>query len=78
VQKSNKKATLRPLLKIYNYLCWLALELKLFTKKKNEGSFSRNHAKCVLPPTTEKVMHVLLSSDSTDFILIDFRLLDYL
>ena len=31
-----------------------------------------------LPPTTEKVMHVFLSCDSTDFILIDFRLLDYL
>ena len=31
-----------------------------------------------LPPTTEKVMDVFLSSDSADFILIDFRLLDYL
>ncbi len=35
VQKSNKKATLLPLLKIYNYLCVPALELKLFTKTKN-------------------------------------------
>ena len=31
-----------------------------------------------LPSNTEKVMHVSLSSDSADFILIDFRLLDYL
>jgi hypothetical protein len=31
----------------------------------------------VPPPTTEKVMHVLLSSDSPSFILIDFRLFDY-
>ena len=32
----------------------------------------------VLPPSTEKVMHVFLSSDSADFILIEFQLLDYL
>ena len=51
---------------------------KYSLKQKREGSFCRNHAKCVLPPTTEKVMHVFLSSYSTDFVLIDFRLLDYL
>ena len=31
-----------------------------------------------VPPTTEKVMDVFVSCDSADFILIDFRLLDYL
>ena len=49
--ESNKKATLRPLLKLYNYLCGPALQLKLdselFTqKKKVEGSSFRNYAKC--------------------------------
>ena len=78
LHESNKKATLRPLLKIYNYLCGPALELKLFTKQKREGLFCRNDAKCLLPPSTEKVMHVFLSSDSADFILIEFQLLDYL
>ena len=58
------------------------------TKTRNKKSCSNFQVKdhfaeimlsvCVLPPTTEKVMHVFLSSDSADFILIDFRLLDYL
>ena len=68
------------MLEIYNYLCEPALELKLFTKKKLEGSTPKIMLSMhVLPPTTEKVMHVMfLFSDSADFILIDFRLLDYL
>jgi hypothetical protein len=68
------------LLEIYNYLCGPALELKLFTKKKKlEGSTPKIMLSMqAVPPTTEKVMDVFLSSDSTDFILIDFRLLDYL
>ena len=79
--ESNKKATLRPLLKLYNYLCGPALQLKLdselFTqKKKVEGSLSEIMLSVHAPPsTTEKVMHVYLSSDSADCILIDFRLL---
>ncbi len=67
------------MLKIYNYLCGQALELKLFTKKMLEGSASEMMLSVHAPSTTtEKVMHVFLSSDSDDFILIDFRLLDYL
>ena len=74
-----KKATLRPLLKIYNDLCGQALELNLFTKNKVEVSDSEIILSAhVPPPTTEKVMDVFLSCDSADFILIDFRLLDYL
>ena len=75
-----KKATLRPLLEIYNYLCGLALELKLFTKKKNsKGSTPKIMLSMrAVPPTTEKVLDVFVSCDSADFILIDFRLLDYL
>jgi hypothetical protein len=67
--------------KIYNYLCGPDLELKLFTpkQKKIEEALSEimlsAHAP---PPTTETAMHVFLSSDSAEFILIDFRLLDYL
>ena len=77
----NKKVTLRPLLKIYNYLCGPALHLKLdselFTqKKKLKDQASEIMLSVHAPPsTTEKVMHVYLSSDSADFILIDFRLL---
>ena len=67
------------MLEIYNYLCGQALEIKLFTKKKLEGSTPKIMLSMqAVPPTTEKVMDVFLSSDSTDFILIDFRLLDYL
>ena len=68
------------MLEIYNYLCGPALELKLFTKKKKlEGSTPKIMLSMqALPPTTEKVMDVFLSSDSADFILIDFRLLVYL
>ncbi len=79
VHESNKKATLRPLLKKFKFLCGPALELKLFTEKKLEGSIKK-YAACAAshPLTTEKVMHVFLSSDLADFILIDFRLLDYL
>jgi hypothetical protein len=48
-------------------------------KKKLEGSTPKIMLSMqALPPTTEKVMDEFLSSDSTDFILIDFRLLDYL
>ncbi len=56
--------------------CWLALELKLFNLKYHLQKFIMMLS--VLPPTTEKVMHVFLSSDLADFILLDFRLLDYL
>jgi hypothetical protein len=67
------------LLEIYNYLCGQALELKLFTKKKLEGSTPKIMLSMqAVPPTTEKVMDVFVSCDSADFILIDFRLLDYL
>jgi hypothetical protein len=67
------------LLEIYNYLCGPALELKLFTKKKLEGSTPKIMLSMqAVPPTTEKVMDVFVSCDSADFILIDFRLLVYL
>ena len=46
------------------------------SKKKVEGSLSEIMLSVHAPPsTTEKVMHVYLSSDSADCILIDFRLL---
>ena len=69
-----------PLQKIYNYLCGQDLELNCSPPhKKNEEALSgimlSAHAP---PPTTETAMHVFLSSDSAEFILIDFRLLDYL
>ena len=71
----NIKATLRPLQKIYNHLCGPALEFS--HKKKKKLKDQRNYAKCTCavhapPSTTAKVMHVSLSGDSADFILIDF------
>jgi hypothetical protein len=41
-------------------------------------TYTKNWGSRCLPPTTEKVMDGVLSCDSADFILIDFRLLDYL
>jgi hypothetical protein len=76
--KSNIKATLCPSLKIYNYLCGQALELKLFYSKKKLKVQKIKLSVHVQPPTTEKVMHVFLSSELADFILITFQHLDYL